>query len=130
MNRNLVTVFLPYNVSQFLKKHELESEIMLFDPNSYMTLKTIGDLILLGNPSMKDLKSAYEKYSEYLKISPDNNIRTAYCEIVRCMEEDLGIMSAYGITYKEFEEDLNANISSLKNRESNKASAESGNSEE
>lgn len=130
MNRNLVTVFLPYNVSQFLKKHELESEMVLFDPGSYMTLKTIGDLILLGNPSMKDLKSAYEKYSEYLKISPDNNILTAFCEIVRCMEEDLGIMRAYGVTYKEFEEDLNNKISSLKNKESNKTSAESGNSEE
>lgn len=106
--RKLTTKFGTYKLGKY-EKATGKGVMDLLDIGN-LEVNKIANIILLGNPGMKDEEEAYQRLDEYLSSDEDNSIISAFFDLIDEMDKDLKLLKSCGIKASDIKEQFKAEI--------------------
>ena len=120
--RSLTTKFGTYKIGQYEKKTG-KSVMDLLDVGN-LEVNKIANIIMLGNPQMKEEEEAYQRLDEYLSSDEEHSVVSAFFDLIDEMDKDLKIMKSCGLSVdeikKQFKEEVEKSIDNTGLTDTNK----------
>ena len=120
--RSLTTKFGTYKIGQYEKKTG-KSVMDLLDVGN-LEVNKIANIIMLGNPQMKEEEEAYQRIDEYLSSDEEHSVVSAFFDLIDEMDKDLKIMKSCGLSVdeikKQFKEEVEKSIDNTGLTDTNK----------
>ena len=113
--RQLTTKFGTYKLGQF-EKRTGKGVMDLLDIGN-LEVNRIAQIIMLGNPQMKEEEEAYQRLDEYLSADDEHSVVSAFFDLIEEMDKDLKIMKSCGLNVKDIKEQFKAEVeNNMKNK--------------
>lgn len=106
--RQLTTKFGTYKLGQFEKKTG-KGVMDLLDIGN-LEVNKIAQIVMLGNPAMKEEEEAYQRLDEYLSSDDEHSIITAFFDLIEELDKDLKILKSSGIKVSDIKDQFKAQI--------------------
>ena len=106
--RQLTTKYSTYKLGQYERK--TGKGIMDLLDIGNLEVNKIANIILLGNPQMKDEEEAYQRLDEYLSSDEEHSIISAFFDLIDELDKDLKIMKSCGIKVSDIKEQFKAEV--------------------
>lgn len=106
--RLLTTKFGTYKLGKF-EKQTGKGVMDLLDIGN-LEVNKIAQIILLGNPAMKEEEEAYQRLDEYLSSDEDNSVISAFFDLIEELDRDLKILKSCGLKVSDIKEQFKAQI--------------------
>lgn len=120
--RSLTTKFGTYKIGQYEKKTG-KSVMDLLDVGN-LEVNKIANIIMLGNPQMKEEEEAYQRLDEYLSSDEEHSVVSAFFDLIDELDKDLKIMKSCGLSVdeikKQFKEEVEKSIDNTGLTDTNK----------
>ena len=120
--RSLTTKFGTYKIGQYEKKTG-KGVMDLLDVGN-LEVNKIANIIMLGNPQMKEEEEAYQRLDEYLSSDEEHSVVSAFFDLIDEMDKDLKIMKSCGLSVdeikKQFKEEVEKSIDNTGLTDTNK----------
>lgn len=106
--RQLTTKFGTYKLGQFEKRTN-KGVMDLLDVGN-LEVNKIAQIIMLGNPTMKDEEEAYQRLDEYLSADDEHSVISAFFDLIEELDKDLKILKSCGLKVSDIKEQFKAQI--------------------
>ena len=106
--RKLTIKFGSYKLGQYEKKTG-KGVMDLLDIGN-LEVNKIANIIMLGNPQMKNEEEAYQRLDDYLSSDEEHSIISAFFDLIDEMDKDLKLLKSCGISVNQIKQDFQLQV--------------------